>query len=171
MAVKITRGNQNNSYNNNKLGEWILICGLVVIVCLLMLYILLQPTSSTLLHIKASQDYIQKNDLKIPLPNIKELVALDGTQTNIDYAEENFVKYPDPEEFNEEIIKPNFEYNQDYDCKYWVYVWSVWWDYTKNQHDMEFRTVALDNHIYAVVYDESEYCVLDQNSVECQELS
>lgn len=74
------------------------------------------------------------------------------------------------EEF-QEIVKDKFVYSETYDCKYWTYMWTAYWKYNKDKYNWGMKYISTDNHLFAIVYNETSYCTLDQDVVICQTLN
>lgn len=70
----------------------------------------------------------------------------------------------------QEIVKLKYEYSDTYDCKYWTYMWTTYWKYNKDRYDWKIKYIDTDNHVLAMVYNSSSYCMLDQENVDCSTL-
>lgn len=106
---------------------------------------------------------IEDKNLTLPLPFLlssNSPYMTDNTYTYLEYFNLNF------EEFKQ-VLNANYIYNSDYDCKYWTYVWTLYWKETKDKTNWELDYITTQNHIFVIVSNESGYCVLDGNEQVC----
>lgn len=107
------------------------------------------------------EKYVTENNLIVPFPDFKNSTYY----INSDKPIEDFFKL-DFESFTYEIQR-NFIYDDLYDCKYWTYIWVMYWFYNYEKYNWKLDIETTDNHVYVKVYNESGYCILDQDNVFC----
>lgn len=56
-------------------------------------------------------------------------------------------------------IKPNFIYSENFDCKYWSYVWATY----LYENNLNFEFIMTENHIFVMHYHNKGYYILDNN--------
>ena len=105
------------------------------------------------------ENYVEDNNLNMPFPNWvdlpnNEIMVNNLMNTNI-------------YDFHEILIK-NYQYDELYDCKYWAYVWANYWKYNSNKYDL--KVIKTDNHIFTILFNETQYCIADQLNLNCVEL-
>ncbi len=110
------------------------------------------------------ENHIKKNNLSLPFPTSKYKLGYNELRNDeLDY-DEIFNKEID--EFKYTLFK-HYEYVENtYDCKYWAYVWTLYWKYSLKD-TMKLKYVTTDNHIFVMVYNELGYCTLDSLEVNC----
>lgn len=95
--------------------------------------------------------------LNMPFPNSFTFKGEERELTKVFEKELN--------EFYVQVLK-NYDYSiNEYDCKYWSYVWLHWWKYHKEEWD--FDIVTTTNHVFVILYNDEKYCVADQDLLNC----
>ena len=64
-------------------------------------------------------------------------------------------------------IQEVYKYNFNYDCKYWALIWSLYLD----KHNLKYKYITTDTHIFIVTYNKSSYTIIDQNKIYTQKLN
>jgi len=86
----------------------------------------------------------------------------------------NYINYDN--KFNTSLDLDSYHYEiqsqyndlikKGYDCKYFAYVWKEWGVYNGFSYDY----VLVDGHVFTIFYDESKYCIGDNDNLECRHL-
>lgn len=109
------------------------------------------------------ENYIQENNLILPIPSANENYEF---MFNRDEAYLKYFSKPLPE-FHQ-FLSEHYIYDvNSYDCKYWSYVWTLYFQMNKDKHNWKFEYIDTENHIFAMVSNSSGYCLLDENNVNC----
>lgn len=104
------------------------------------------------------EEHVKKNKLNMPFPNY---INLDGDLQTLNTMHQDF------DAFYFDLVK-NYKYTvNEYDCKYWTYVWLNYYIYNKDRYNWEVKLINTNNHIYLMVYNDSQYCTLDQIDRNC----
>jgi hypothetical protein len=111
----------------------------------------------------AISNHIKKNNLTLPFPNKNKLEWNNGIYDyNTKIYLETFSK--DYEEFRI-ILNSNYYYELGkYDCKYWSYVWTLYWKKNKERYNWKLDFITTENHLFVMVSNESGYIILDGNN-------
>ena len=119
---------------------------------------------SNINYAMALEKYVKSNNLELPLPNVTYIGDFTTLPPEQAFYLGNFNK--DVYEF-QEIVKRHYIYNELYDCKYWTYVWLLYWKNVRHKYNWDMQIMTTPNHIYLKVYNETGYCILDQTEVFC----
>ena len=110
------------------------------------------------------QENIKQKNLSLPLPNLSEFQTSKFDPAT-DFYLNNFNK-----PLNEflPILQQHYVYNSSYDCKYWAYVWSLYWKTNKDKYNWDFEYLTTENHIFVMVSNSTGYCILDLDDIYCR---
>lgn len=66
-------------------------------------------------------------------------------------------------------LQQNYFYDksQGYDCKYWTVIHFIYWSYHNDKYGWSIKTVKTDNHIFALMYNDTSYCIADGKNFDC----
>lgn len=117
--------------------------------------------------IKNIQNNLNENNIPKPFPD--SFIELKGDEF-ISTSEIRDHYFSKPFDEFVEIVKDKFVYSKIYDCKYWTYVWMTYFTYHKDEYNWKAEVIDTDNHMFMMVYNESGYCTLDQDQVNCEVL-
>jgi len=107
------------------------------------------------------EDHIKNKNLSLLFPNSEEF----GTRYQIE-INKKVLDY-DLYEFQNLVIE-NYKYSvNEYDCKYWSYVWLVYALHNKDKYNWKVEIKEVTKHIFIIVSNSSQYCILDQIYVNC----
>jgi len=113
------------------------------------------------------QKNINEKNLSLPFPNLENSLEIGSgnfdTQTTIyfKYFNKDFVEF-------QKVIKKKYIYSENvYDCKYWAYVWTLYWKENKNKYNWKLDYITTENHIFVMVSNSSGYCLLDGDDINC----
>ncbi|MFW6173092.1 MAG: hypothetical protein ACOC5T_05050 [Elusimicrobiota bacterium] len=113
----------------------------------------------------AIESHIKQNNLSLPLPNVFP-VSSSNFDPATDFYLEHFNKPID--EFSK-TLNEYYIYEKDtYDCKYWTYVWTLYWKANHQKYDWDLQYGMTKNHIFTIVSNETGYCVFDLNMTDCK---
>jgi len=102
-------------------------------------------------------NHVKDNELNLPLPFMSDS-SLNGYLKTFNQDIHNF----------KDIIDNNYIYTLDkYDCKYWSYVWTLWFKNNKDKYNLNIKYITTSNHIFVMVYNDSGYCTLDLFEANC----
>jgi len=76
------------------------------------------------------------------------------------YSKQNFSQF-------KEYINQTYTSSDKFDCKYWTYVWTVWVLRHQYEYNLDYEYIDTTNHIFIMISDETGYCILDRNFVDC----
>jgi hypothetical protein len=97
----------------------------------------------------------------------KNLIPLDEHTNNFGYNK-NSEMYSDLslEEYHKYLVR-NYEYtlNQK-DCKYWSMNWALY----LMKHNIDFKFIQTDTHIFVMAYTNNSYIILDEDKMYTQKL-
>lgn len=111
----------------------------------------------TMNNVYMIETHFNVNQLNEPFPNYPRYVG--DEETIISMFEKNIFEF-------HEILEKNYYYSEnEYDCKYWAYVWANWWKY--HQHEYDLRVIATENHVFTILYNNDMYCIADQKILNC----
>lgn len=142
----------------------IMICTVFITIALIMginfLFVSLSDEVKNVNYAIALSNHIEENNLILPFP-FKHTIPIVGNTVFDQYTTfylDNFNKglY----DFHE-LLKQNYYYDELYDCKYWAYVWTLYYKENKNEHNWHLKYLDTDNHVFVMVYNESGYIIMD----------
>lgn len=113
---------------------------------------------NTIVNVGLIEKHVEDNNLNMPFPNWIEYPGYEKQVNNL--MNKNI------SEFHYELID-NYKYNEDYDCKYWTYVWTNYWKFHQDEYDLQ--VIKTDKHIFAVLSNKDIYCIADQINLICVE--
>lgn len=104
--------------------------------------------------------HVKDNNLSLPIPmiplnyynNVKVSPAYDFYTENFNQSVKNF---------HDNVIKKHYMYNELYDCKYWSYVWTLYWMMNEDKYNWNIKYLSTDNHVFVMVYNDSGYIIMD----------
>lgn len=109
------------------------------------------------------EKYIEKNNLTLPVP----------------VPENNLLFQVNPKEFFKEkfslppndfktFINVNYKYElNSYNCKYWSYIYTLYFQENKERFNWKFKYITTENHIFTMIYNQSGYIIGDGKNLEC----
>jgi len=104
---------------------------------------------------------IGNKNLTLPFPPNTTLY-LNSYDTRYSHEQNLFMGYfGKPFDEFKEILNGQFIYTEDYDCKYWAYVWTLYWKENKDKYNWKLDYLTTGNHVFVMVYNESGYIILD----------
>jgi len=107
------------------------------------------------------ENVVQKN-LSLPFPNMDNFLGLTDEQMKEVFIHKNF-----PEFY--ELVQKNYIYTTDeFDYKYWSYVWTLWWAENQEKHDFKIDYIQTKNHVFVMFSNEDGYCTADKNILDCR---
>lgn len=112
--------------------------------------------SKNLSHLFLDEDFEKKNILHDYYSN--------------DYEKQQYIYDRNIYSF-QNLVKLNFRYDSIYDCKYWSIIWWLYYNENKDKFNWEHKYITTDNHVYNMIYNDSGYCIADQNNLECINLN
>lgn len=108
------------------------------------------------------QNNINKKNLSLPFPNI----------TNVNLSNSDYKTFIYNQNFNKnltefhKVLKENYIYSyNEYDCKYWAFVWTLYFKENKEKYNWRLKYITTQNHIVVMVYNEKGYIVLDGDDI------
>ena len=101
------------------------------------------------------ENYVKSNNLNMPLPN---WIHINGEEDIINLFNLDLIDFHNQ-------IKLNYVYSDAYDCKYWAYVWSNYYKFNQDKYNL--KLIATDTHIFTILYNDSMYCLADQDILNC----
>lgn len=104
------------------------------------------------------ENHLESKNVSLPFPNF-------DTNHIMNNEPEYYLGLP-LGEFHEEV-KKRFVYDENYDCKYWSYVWTLYWQENKDKYNWRLKTIDTDNHVFVMFYNETSYCTADQTNLNC----
>lgn len=118
----------------------------------------------TYTYAKNIKEHIDENNLNLPFPN-----PLFNYTENPDLL--NAIYEMNLTEFTE-LVKTNYIYSEnEYDCKYWAYVWTLYWNNNLYKKGYNLEYIDINNHVFVIVYTDIEYCLFDGDNVICYNLT
>jgi hypothetical protein len=115
------------------------------------------------------QNYVSKNNLSLPFPSSHDLEK-SYLLTSQDIINNNVVNKT-PREFNQNIKKEYIYNSSSYNCKYWSYVWTLYYRFNHEKYNLHINYFTTNNHVFVILYNESMYCTADENLLNCVHLS
>jgi hypothetical protein len=100
--------------------------------------------------------HVKSNNLSLPMP----FFAGD----RLTFYENNFNK--SIYDFQEVVIN-HYIYNDKFDCKYWSYVWTLWFKENEDKYDLNLKYIDTKNHLFVMIYNDKGYCTLDLFNANC----
>lgn len=107
---------------------------------------------------------LEVKNVSTPFPDSIGQIDL-GLYYNQDEIRDYYFNLPIEEFYS--ILQKKYTYSKDYDCKYWSYVWSVYYVYNKDKYNWDLEYVDTNNHIFVMLYNESGYCIADLDRFDC----
>lgn len=102
---------------------------------------------------------IEEKNLTLPFPNISSLdIQFKENGGKMTIFESHFHK--DFFEFKE-VLNKNYIYSDDYDCKYWAYVWTLYYKENRLRYNWKLDYIDTQNHVFVMVSNVSGYIILD----------
>lgn len=111
------------------------------------------------------EDNVYSKNLSLPLPNIYGI-----STSQFDPASEFYMNNFDKpiSEFHE-ILNQHYVYEEGtYDCKYWSYVWTLYWKSNYYKYDWDIEYLSTENHIFVMFSNSSGYIIADENNLNCK---
>lgn len=146
--------------NNNKRLRYmyLLLIGVIVTFFVLLNYtiVLVGDEVKNVNYAVSLTKNVKVNNLTLPMPFL--------LQDSLTFYDNNFNK--SLYDF-QEVVSVYYVYNDLYDCKYWSYVWSLWFKKNKDKYDLNIKYIDTKNHIFVMIYNDSGYCTLDLQNVNC----
>lgn len=117
------------------------------------------PEVSNIMYAKGLQDIIiEDKNLSLPFPNSRDNPSLNSNLTHVDYTLDEM----------HAMIKQNYVYDKNsYDCKYWAYVWSIWWAENQYRHNFKIDYITTDNHVMVMFSNDSKICIANGQILDC----
>lgn len=107
------------------------------------------------------EGHIKSHNLSVPFPD-----TFAPNQASLgQYYRKTFSQ--DLSDFHETLSKAYRYENGTYDCKYWSYVWTLYHKENKDRYDWRLDYITTDNHVFVMTYNETGYCIMDQNRLDC----
>lgn len=104
-------------------------------------------------------NHVYSQNLTLPVPNRNELLITDELDLYLRITDMNIDEYHN-------FIKENYYYEDGtYDCKYWAYVWTIW--FKGNSDEWDIKYVTTHDHIFVLFHKKGEYCIADLNRLKC----
>lgn len=124
------------------------------------------PDANDIFYGYMVQSHVETNNLTIPYKMDKE------TFPNRLINQERKEAYDMPLDKFHQVIKNNYYYDENYDCKYYSYVWSSYILSNKDRYNMsiDFKKLG-DNHLYVIAYNSTRYCSFDQTEMDCRNIT
>ncbi len=126
-----------------------------------MAFVMLGQEVSDINHAIAIQNHVKGHNLSLPFPDT--VYANDLSLEN--YYERTFSQ--GISDFYDTLLKAYRYEDGTYDCKYWSYVWTLYHKENKDRYDWKIDYITTDNHIFVMVRNETGYCIMDQNRLDC----
>jgi len=142
----------------------IIVCLMLMLSMMNYLFVNVSSEYKTMIYAKELTDNINSKNLTLPIPAADDYITVEGrfdkrTQIyidNFDLPLRNFTYF----------IQQNYYYKEGtYDCKYWSYVWTLYWKQNKDKYDWKMKYIDTENHIFVMVYNSSGYVIMDGNDV------
>lgn len=111
---------------------------------------------------------IKNNNLSLPLPNVDNYLYFGKFDKSSGLFMNEFNK-----PINEFIITLNNSYIytlNEYDCKYWSYVWTLYWKQNYKKYNWDLKYITTTNHVFVMVSNETGYIIMDENTIDCRGL-
>lgn len=113
----------------------------------------------------ALESHVKGQNLSLPLPSVIN-VSTSQFDPNTQLYLDNFDK---PLSEFHEVLKKNYKYEEGtYDCKYWSYVWTLYWKNKKDEYNWNMEYITTENHVLVMVSNETGYCTFDLDMVNCK---
>lgn len=152
--------------NTNKQNLIIL---LVIVNTLIVLFVFVMgfsyfvsPHINTLVNGYYLEQNVKDKNLTLPFPNYNLL-----EKGSFYYAKNlNTIFSQNITEFHKNV-QNNYVYNNKYDCKYWAYVWTLYWKNNLRAKDWNLKYMTTKNHIFVMFSKDKEYCVANMHRLDC----
>lgn len=109
----------------------------------------------------ALEHHVKSHNLSVPFPD-----TFAPNQVSLkQYYRKTFSQ--DLSDFHETLSKAYRYENGTYDCKYWSYVWTLYHKENKDRYGWNIDYITTDNHVFVMTYNETGYCIMDQNRLDC----
>lgn len=93
----------------------------------------------------------------------KNLSILDEPlDINLDYNKKLYESDKDIYSYSQ-YIENNYFYDENYNCQYYSFIWSLY----AIKHNLDYKFITTDNHIFVLIYNETGYCLADGNNLTC----
>lgn len=132
--------------------DWFSVIAISFLFVCALLYFVVISTSDELNNIHfggIAEEHVKKNKLVVPLPNSDQLVEYGAFESRRDHLD--FLGSLSLEDFSNhvnQVYSSHYEVNT-YDCKYWAYVWTLY--YQENKDNWNIKYITTDNHILGIV--------------------
>lgn len=112
----------------------------------------------------ALQNHIDNNNLSLPMPNVvvlEQSIVSPKTQFYLDNFDKPLYEFYD-------VLREHYIYEKDsYNCKYWSYVWTLYYKMNYKKYNWNIEYLSTDNHVFVMFSNESGYCIADGDILEC----
>lgn len=139
--------------------------GVICIVIFCSLIIIIGDGVQTLVYGITLQHHVLGKNLSLPFPDSYERNLY---KTNYKDRDSDLIYSQSLEEFAY-TVNDHYYYSDDYNCKYWSFVWTLYWQAHRSENNWELEYITANNHVFVMVYNESQYCTMDQTEVRCFE--
>ena len=147
-----------------------IMCTMLVIMTMLLginfIFVELGDSVQNINYGVAISNHVSKNNLTLPFP-FKEnapVIARGVFDPYSTFYMDNFNK--DVFEFHR-VLENNYYYNNVYDCKYWAYVWTLYWKENREKYNWDIEYIDTENHVFVMVSNSTGYCVMDGKDLIC----
>lgn len=137
----------------------------ILFVCFCTLSIIIGDGINTLSHGIIINNHVNGNNLSVPLPNTDTRTSYVPYKHIREVEYEKYIHLP-LENFTK-VIQENYYYDDMYNCQYWSFIWTLYWQEHRNETKWKLEYVDTDNHVFVMVYNDTGYCILDQTEVNC----
>lgn len=131
-------------------------------------YFILKTSDSivTINYVYQQEHMIEKHNLSFPFPNNEDIIKRNILVSNDEQLRQFLFNLP-LQQFHQEVIN-NYHYEPFfYDCNYWAYLWSAYVLSSQDINNLQVKIIDTDNHVFAMAYNESGYCIMDGSNLEC----